>query len=691
MSVDTNCSALYGDRNISASKKYIIQPNMHTLKHPAEPLMHGCTYGFNFYTEIIRKNTSYLISQQAIYEIPECVQEVCACGVRNAPFQYIETQLLFNNWYTIKFNKTNRYSSVSLETVFDKLWYSNLKSNKSVTIVPIEQIIFDNYTNALTLPFEDFQLGNSYNVYIDLLLDNCEYQFSFVITDIEKPSVFKFVIYTCLLLGLTIVCISILFKIKPQLWEQLRKHIGNLPRNQENSSNIKKEVINTQYTPLEFLEYKFDRFELPRNRIFLKNQIGGGAFGKVYKADILELGNRSRYVQAAVKMPLENAPSEEISDFLAEIETMKKIANCGGHSNVIRILSCVTIETPYIMVMELVPCGSLKSYLSQLRKKWEETQTKNIFKDDRHFFPDNMVVENYLPTLTVTPISEINNHLKYTDLAFSDYTGSVRSSETSSYITPDSPETPRVPNSKLMKHGITSKIFPGCLYASSPVTPNSTSSIGLPSITETLLTPLESASEASPSSLIIKNNEIFQPLLNSKELQSFALQIANGMAFLEGIGITHRDLAARNILIDENKTLKISDFGMARKGVYINTHHKRQPLRWMAPEAIENRRCDNKTDVWSFGVVLWEIGSLGAFPYKDLNNDQVFPFILQGKRLDRPETCTDQLYELMQQCWQTNPDDRLTFADIAKQFEENSGKIYVDFSKISEKYCFPPT
>lgn len=75
--------------------------------------------------------------------------------------------------------------------------------------------------------------------------------------------------------------------------------------------------------------------------------------------------------------------------------------------------------------------------------------------------------------------------------------------------------------------------------------------------------------------------------------------------------VIFRDLAARNILVSEDKVLKISDFGMARVGVYVNTAQKRQPLRWMAPEAIESRRCDNKTDIWSFGVVLWEVGSLG--------------------------------------------------------------------------------
>lgn len=81
----------------------------------------------------------------------------------------------------------------------------------------------------------------------------------------------------------------------------------------------------------------------------------------------------------------------------------------------------------------------------------------------------------------------------------------------------------------------------------------------------------------------------------------------------------------------------------------------------------------------------------GAFPYKELSNERVIAHILRGGRLERPETCTDQVYELMQKCWRENPDDRPTFADIAKQLDASNGKIYVDFSKISPKYVFPPT
>ncbi|XP_074031741.1 uncharacterized protein isoform X2 [Leptinotarsa decemlineata] len=101
------------------------------------------------------------------------------------------------------------------------------------------------------------------------------------------------------------------------------------------------------------------------------------------------------------------------------------------------------------------------------------------------------------------------------------------------------------------------------------------------------------------------------PVLDHIELQSFASQIASGMAHLETIGITHRDLAARNILITKEKLLKITDFGMSRPETYVNINMNRKiPLRWCSIEVIKGLKTTNKSDVWSFGVVLWEIGTL---------------------------------------------------------------------------------
>lgn len=171
-------------------------------------------------------------------------------------------------------------------------------------------------------------------------------------------------------------------------------------------------------------------------------------------------------------------------------------------------------------------------------------------------------------------------------------------------------------------------------------------------------------------------------VLDQQELQGFAIQIANGMTHLEDLGLTHRDLAARNILIDDRKRLKISDFGLSREGVYVSTRMKKMPLRWLSIEAIRRSLYSSKSDVWAFGVVLWEISTLGRFPYEDVENTALLPFLLSGGRLKKPENCSDKLYEVMLTCWHENPMERPSFARLMEIFQEPEQKIYIDLDEL---------
>ncbi|XP_063232269.1 uncharacterized protein LOC134536479 [Bacillus rossius redtenbacheri] len=182
-------------------------------------------------------------------------------------------------------------------------------------------------------------------------------------------------------------------------------------------------------------------------------------------------------------------------------------------------------------------------------------------------------------------------------------------------------------------------------------------------------------------------------VLDSAELQDFALQVARGMEYLEDRQITHRDLAARNVLIDERKTLKISDFGLSRRGVYVTAGHKKVPLRWMSVEAIRDNQYSSRSDVWAFAVLLWEIGTLGAFPYATVGDYRLLPFLLEGKRLEKPDNCTKELYALMLQCWAHSADDRPQFASVVASLEAMSAsrRAYVNFDQLLEGHSFPPT
>ncbi|XP_060529427.1 tyrosine-protein kinase receptor torso-like [Cylas formicarius] len=694
---DSDCIMLYDEYNISVESYFIIEPDMR-LEHLAEPLTHGCKYEFTFYADAIN-DTCY--KETLDYIIEDCVDTVCQCE-KGSPFVLNSLENFLNSKYLMTFNKTDRDVAVSLEGIFNQIWYTKSSTNKTVSLVHHEDITFDNANNILKFPL-DVEAGEKYAVHVDLYLDHCKYHFqSEIAVPVKETHEKRYLFYSLFLFVLTALGASYyVYKQWPKLLSKLQR-IAMVRRQSESRVTysqdriapvpLMKEVINIQYTPLDFIDnaHKFDKYEIPKNKIVLKEEIGGGAFGKVYRGEVYSLnGFENKLTTAAVKMTVENAPDEEINDFLAEIQTMKNIDANGGHSNVIKVLACVTRERPYMMVMELAPHGSLKKYLSNLRKQWESKKA-NCNKDDRRFFPDHMVVEEVIAS---DRIVSVDDKLKYSSLCFEDCTGS---SGSGSYITPDGPRTPLTPSTPGVAHGSrpgtdqpkatkttkpskSQKSIRIPLCTAAPSSPTSVTSSGLPSVTETLLTPLETPPE-----------EDIDPPLDSAELQDFALQIARGMEFLESIHVTHRDLAARNILISQNKLLKISDFGMSRTGVYVTSSRKRQPLRWMAPEAIENRRYDSKTDVWSFGVVLWEIGSLGAFPYGDLSNDLVLVHIKQGKRLARPEACTEKVYGMMQNCWHADPNERPPFSEIAKRLAETSDKIYVDFKKISPDYVFPP-
>ncbi|KAJ9594149.1 hypothetical protein L9F63_014405 [Diploptera punctata] len=149
-----------------------------------------------------------------------------------------------------------------------------------------------------------------------------------------------------------------------------------------------------------------------------------------------------------------------------------------------------------------------------------------------------------------------------------------------------------------------------------------------------------------------------------------AAQIADGMAYLEANKFVHRDLAARNCMISKNYTVKIGDFGMTRD-IYHSDYYRKGnkgllPVRWMAPESLADGVFTNQSDVWSFGIVLWEIATLAEQPYQGLSNEQVLQYVLRGGLLDKPISCPEILYSLMLACWQKKPVHRPTFFNLVR-------------------------
>lgn len=157
--------------------------------------------------------------------------------------------------------------------------------------------------------------------------------------------------------------------------------------------------------------------------------------------------------------------------------------------------------------------------------------------------------------------------------------------------------------------------------------------------------------------------------LTVDDLLRFASQAANGMMFLESNRVVHRDLAARNVLLSDHRTIKICDFGLSRDVYEQNLYQKSNrgdplPVKWMALESLKYQLYTTQSDVWSFGVLLWEIMMLGGSPYPTISSSRIYEILCRGYRMPRPTLCCYSLYEVMLACWHSNPANRPKFGAI---------------------------
>lgn len=186
-----------------------------------------------------------------------------------------------------------------------------------------------------------------------------------------------------------------------------------------------------------------------------------------------------------------------------------------------------------------------------------------------------------------------------------------------------------------------------------------------------------------------ESEDLYKRVLTLEDLICYSFQVAKGMEFLASRKCIHRDLAARNILLSENNVVKICDFGLARDIYkdpdYVRKGEARLPLKWMAPEAIFDKVYTTQSDVWSFGVLMWEIFSLGASPYPGVQIDEEFCCRLkEGTRMRAPEYSSSEIYQTMLDCWHGEPLKRPSFTelvgrlgDLLQASVQQEGKHYI--------------
>ncbi|XP_060610455.2 tyrosine-protein kinase Mer isoform X1 [Anolis sagrei] len=234
-----------------------------------------------------------------------------------------------------------------------------------------------------------------------------------------------------------------------------------------------------------------------------------------------------------------------------------------------------------------------------------------------------------------------------------------------------------------------------------------------PNVIKLLGVCIEPSSQQVPKPMVIlpfmKYGDLHSFLLRSRlgmgtqyvplqTLLKFMIDIALGMEYLSNKHFLHRDLAARNCMLRDDMTVCVADFGLSKK-IYSGDYYRqgriaKMPVKWIAIESLADRVYTTKSDVWAFGVTMWEIATRGMTPYPGVQNHEIYDYLLHGNRLKQPEDCLDELYEIMCSCWRANPADRPTFSDLKLHLEklsqtlpdlsEPDSIIYINTSLLEE-------
>ncbi|RWS12832.1 Vascular endothelial growth factor receptor 3-like protein, partial [Dinothrombium tinctorium] len=390
---------------------------------------------------------------------------------------------------------------------------------------------------------------------------------------------------------------------------------------------------------VELLPYDH-RWEFPKERLKLGRTLGQGAFGRVVRAEAVGIEDGETSTTVAVKMLKERADINQRKALMAELKIM---IHLGKHLNIVNLLGAVTkniAKGELLVIVEYCRYGNLRQYLLQHRENFlnqvnsetgeiDMSIKQSVSRQESSNSKTSHTYENIqdLPGInnpTYQMKSPINNNVKYADLMYS------QTDESANGVVIDESYTGS--NSASNSSNFRSVKF----------------------------------SRSNSSQKSKKDVSV-----TTCDLICFAFQVARGMEYLARRKFIHRDLAARNVLLADDNIVKICDFGLAKECYKYDNYVKKGdgplPVKWMAIESIRDKVFTTKSDVWSFGVLMWEFFTLGGNPYPGIEvNEEFYKKLKNGYRMEKPDACPDVIYSMMHECWNAEPKDRPDFTQLAE-------------------------
>ncbi|KAM4606272.1 receptor-type tyrosine-protein kinase FLT3-like isoform 2-T2 [Polymixia lowei] len=362
------------------------------------------------------------------------------------------------------------------------------------------------------------------------------------------------------------------------------------------------------YIYINFKDFQYDqKWEFPRENLELGKELGSGAFGMVVQATAYGIDKPGISQQVAVKMLKEKHQTVEKEALMSEL---KMLTHIGNHVNIVNLLGACTGSGPPYLIFQYCCYGDLLNYLKINRERYHKSLT-DAFNKDRF----SGLYHNLQPK-----------------------------SSSSEFQRPVENYVPMYPTT-------------------TTTTTRGQENIALLSLNSSPMDTCEGIYEDSED-----QREELQALTYD-DLLSFAYQVAKGMDFLSSMNCIHRDLAARNVLVTKGRLVKIGDFGLARDidndSNYVVRGNVRLPVKWMAPESIFQGMYTMKSDVWAYGILLWEIFSLGVTPYPGVKVDNKFYCMIErGFKMECPYYASESVYKMMCKCWTLEPGSRPPFSKL---------------------------